>query len=665
MASFSETFASAFKAFIPNPPREATVGGYESPISVGESAARFLVDGLTAGALYETQPHLRTVVSFVSRNIAQLGRHVYTRGADGGRTRQRTSAAAKLAQTPNEYMTGYELFDNLVHEISLHDYAIWVPRLKDDGDWAIDPIPGDWLVKTVRSDAFRVGKYVVQFPGNPRTTEFSDSEVVVFRGYHPAGPSKLGSSPVRALRGTLSEQLSALEFREQMWKRGGRVGAFLTRPATAPAWSTEARDAFIQQWRASWSGSGSNAGATPLLEDGLELKRIGFAAKEEQWLEAATLALTTVAGAYHVPPVMVGANTGSTFSSTREFRKMLYTETLGPTIAMIEEVWNTFLMPFIGASPNEYLELNIHEKLQGDFVEQGALMQSAAGGPFMTRNEVRGLMNLSRLEGNGEDELIVPLNVLVGGQASPTDSGSQNDQGLDSEGTTSGAASAPSRALKHEAPHLHKAPKGLSALEDDLAEFFARQRRATLARIDQKEPGWWDQKKWNAELSSTLLPHLLKLSAGTARQVAGAKKLNPDDYSVARTEKFLKAVADSRADLVNATTRDHYSNAIENGTDVEEVLSDTESRSKTVGGTIATFVVAFATAEVATQLAPKGSEPTKTWLASGLANSRHADMDGETVKLDENFSNGMAYPGDPTGGAENVANCGCGVDVSW
>jgi len=46
------------------------------------------------------------------------------------------------------------------------------------------------------------------------------------------------------------------------------------------------------------------------------------------------------------------------------------------------------------------------------------------GGPILTRAEARAMLNLRHIEGT--DELIVPLNVIEGGQASPTDSGEQN-----------------------------------------------------------------------------------------------------------------------------------------------------------------------------------------------------------------------------------------------
>ena len=45
---------------------------------------RSMVLGLTPEELYRTQPHLRTVLSFVARNVAHLGLKTY--GRTGGRT---------------------------------------------------------------------------------------------------------------------------------------------------------------------------------------------------------------------------------------------------------------------------------------------------------------------------------------------------------------------------------------------------------------------------------------------------------------------------------------------------------------------------------------------------------------------------------------------------
>lgn len=53
---------------------------------------------------------------------------------------------------------------------------------------------------------------------------------------------------------------------------------------------------------------------------------------------------------------------------------------------------------------------------------------------------------------------------------------------------------------------------------------------------------------------------------------------------------------------------------------------------------------------------------TKGWLTtSGNPRSDHAALNGERVGLADTFSNGMRWPGDPAGGAEQVANCVCAL----
>lgn len=56
-----------------------------------------------------------------------------------------------------------------------------------------------------------------------------------------------------------------------------------------------------------------------------------------------------------------------------------------------------------------------------------------------------------------------------------------------------------------------------------------------------------------------------------------------------------------------------------------------------------------------------GIEMEKQWLATLDDRTRdsHALMDGERVPLDENFSNGLEYPADPSGEPEELYNCRC------
>ncbi len=59
----------------------------------------------------------------------------------------------------------------------------------------------------------------------------------------------------------------------------------------------------------------------------------------------------------------------------------------------------------------------------------------------------------------------------------------------------------------------------------------------------------------------------------------------------------------------------------------------------------------------------RGADVVKQWDSTLDAKTRdsHAMVDGEYKELDEKFSNGLMFPGDPSGGAAEVVNCRCAL----
>lgn len=375
------------------------------------------VGEMSPSVMWRTQPHLRTVVAFLARNAAQLGLHVFERSDGDGRTRDRESVLATTLRRPNDYSTTFDLVYALVGDLALYDRAYWWVG-DEKGRKVIHRLPPAW-VTPVKSDPFSRPAYEVSH-GERGKVKLSADDVLAFTGYSPTSP--IGGSPaIDALKDVLQEQIEANRFRRQVWKRGGRVSAVLEAPeGVLQKLSPEQLDRFREDWHAQYTGSGPGAGGTPILPDGMKLNRVDFTARDNQWAEGAKLAMGTVAVAFHVNPIMLGANLeNATLANVREFRQALYTETLGPTLRQIEERLNAFLVPMLDGG-DRYVEFNVGAKLRGSLEEQAAVMQTATGGPWMTRNEARALQNLPALD--GADELVVPLNVLTGGQASPTDS---------------------------------------------------------------------------------------------------------------------------------------------------------------------------------------------------------------------------------------------------
>jgi HK97 family phage portal protein len=235
-------------------------------------------------------------------------------------------------------------------------------------------------------------------------------------GYATVGAD--GTSPMLTLRQILAEQAEAVEWRRQVWRNGARVPTVIERPVDAPKWSADAKARFIAAFNA-FLGRSSQAGGTPILEDGMKLVTVNaFNPTETRDIEGRQLTDAEVASAYHIAPELVGAREG-TFSNIDAFRQMLYTINLGPYITQWQDVLNSMLVPLLAPGSNLYVEANLEAKLRGSFMEQASLLQTAVGAPYMLRSEARAVQNLPYVEGT--EDLVTPLNVLVGGLASPTD----------------------------------------------------------------------------------------------------------------------------------------------------------------------------------------------------------------------------------------------------
>lgn len=59
----------------------------------------------------------------------------------------------------------------------------------------------------------------------------------------------------------------------------------------------------------------------------------------------------------------------------------------------------------------------------------------------------------------------------------------------------------------------------------------------------------------------------------------------------------------------------------------------------------------------------RGADVLKQWDATldGRTRESHSQVDGEIREIDKKFSNGLMYPGDPSGGAAEVVNCRCAL----
>ena len=619
------------------------------------------VGKMSARQLYATQANLHAVVSFLADSVAQLPLKVYVRDEENSRRRDRDSVTAKLLWRPNADQTAYEFINALSIELLLMGCAVmWLlPDPDSESGYQLRIIPREWIVNTERAtnyapDALKVHTGAGQFIDIPRT------EFVQFRMYSPGNPGGY-QSPIAALRQTLREQIEADRFRTQIYRSSGRFNAYITRPKDVRPWDDETKRKWLTAFREGWGQDGSNSGKMPLLEDGMEIKPYSFNAREAQYAETKQLSREDVAAAFHVNPSLIWHTTTQTYASAKDNARALYADCLGPTLQMLQQRINSFLLPMLGADPNTYVEFDLAEKLKGSFEERASILQASVGGPWLTRNEARADSNLPPIDGG--DELIVPLNVLIGGQASPQDTHMDEQESM----TTEPADPAKMRK-KSEAEKIRV--KARSTKEEDermtevLRKFWKRQANSVLPKLGAKSASWWDEDRWDDELTEDIEPLIDEIADAHGKEVAKALGF---EYDPKRTRKYLEQLAKGRAHAINNATYKKLMQALEDDDAPSHVFDVRENKDSMTFGRMLALVAAgwAATHEAPKQARDNGITRTveKMWVTGDNPRPEHAMMNGETVPINEVFSNGCEWPGDEGGDPDTTCGCNCSVEV--
>ncbi|VXC30907.1 Phage portal protein [Microbacterium sp. 8M] len=642
---------------------EGTLRAVQKPSYQAPSTLRLSDDlSMDYAELYRRQQSVRTVVDFLARNIAQLSLHTFERIDDSDRRRITDHPFAQLMRSPNPYTTGYRLIRDLIADRGIYDRALWV-KTREKSGMALTRIPPRLWKIDDDDNWLSPSGFVIK--GNRGSTKIPAESCVYFRGYNPED-ERYGLSPIESLRRILSEEFAAGQMREQSLRNGARIGGYIQRPGDAPAWSDPARERFATGWRAQYTGqTATEGGGTPVLEDGMTFVAAGHSAADMQYIESRKLSREEAASAYFIPPPMVGILDNATFGNIEEQHKMLYQDTLGP---ILQEVQQEIYLQLIRAEfPDDadslYVEFNMLEKLRGSFEEQASQLQTSVGAPFLTRNEARARLNLPRID--GADELVVPLNVLVGGLASPTDQVPAGSGG--GSVPTEDEAKALIARLKTKArPSAAQSAKAAQVL----AEFFARQERSVRSALGAKAAGWWDGARWDKELGGALLALSSSITLDVARKQLEQLGVDPDEYDVDRTMAWMRTVADANATSINAATEAALETALESDDDPDAVghvfdVAKT-ARAQQGGQTLATTLAGFASVEAVQQVRGQRGA-TKTWVVtSGNPRASHAQMAGETVPIDSVFSNGAKWPGDSSAlDVDEVAGCSCTVQINF
>ena len=203
-----------------------------------------------------------------------------------------------------------------------------------------------------------------------------------------------------------------------------------------------------------------------------------------------------------------------------------------------------------------------------------------------------------------------------------------------------------------------------------IARTFRRQMDATVGKVPADAPSGdgggvvlleelWDRARWDREMQADLFGLNTATATVWGQYVAEELSFELDSD---RMVGWLDEHSRIQAEYINGVTRDQIGQAL-----IEEEPRSAVRRLFEIAISVRAIEIAVSAVTSASVFgsnegAQQGGLKTKRWQVNSTnPRDAHLAMNGETVGIGERFSNGMKWPGDPAGGAENNANCMCSV----
>jgi HK97 family phage portal protein len=301
-----------------------------------------------------------------------------------------------LHRKPNDWQTAYD-FRMLMQLRALVDgnaYALVVRSpIRPFSVLRLIPIPKGQM-KLVVSDDWTV-RYEYQ-SGKGGVKYYKSEEVLHLRGLSLDGLS--GLSLVDQAADAIGLAISADLAASRMFKQGSFV------PGTL---NTDKRlsDAVIKRLRDTWAerySGADNAGATPILEEGLEYKVIPQTARDMQHNELRARIVEEIARVFGIPRPLLMVDETSWGSGIESLGQFFVRYGLNPWFeAWQQAIERTLLTP---AEAEKYdVKFNAGALTRGSLKDQAEYFSKASGAgghqPWLTPNEIRDIIDMPAIEG--------------------------------------------------------------------------------------------------------------------------------------------------------------------------------------------------------------------------------------------------------------------------
>jgi HK97 family phage portal protein len=326
-----------------------------------------------------TAPTVHSIVTAISRRIAILPVKVYQTKASKNRASKEelpNHPVAKLLNKPNQWQDKTAFWLDATSNLVRHGNVYFYKSRGSTGPilQLLPLAPGSVDIK--QDDDWNV-TYTAGLAGGGRR-EFRMDEILHARSASRNGIK--GDSPVMDVREAIALEITAEKMGGSVFGNSAMPSLVFKHAATSRGFETEEEEkAFLDSFQAAYGGKGRFK--TMMLPFGMELDTVPVEAEKAQFLATRQYQRSVIAGAFGVPPHLVGDLSRGTFNNVEQQSLDFIVSVVLPYVRMFESAMERCLLTDEDRRGGIVIRFNLDAALRGDFKsrQEGLKIQREMG----------------------------------------------------------------------------------------------------------------------------------------------------------------------------------------------------------------------------------------------------------------------------------------------
>ena len=440
------------------------------------------------------------------------------------------------------------------------------------------------------------------------------------------------------------------DYQAGVLENGGKIEAVIKfKGALNPNQLREVKSSYREQY-----SEAKRAGLPLFLGGDGDYMRIALTPEELGYIQSKGLVLNDICLMTGVPKVLLSNVDDIKYSNSEESRAVYLRDTINPLMKSLVTKLDWSIVP-------DTMTLSYVDPTPENREEKRKDLETADKIYAMTINEKREEIGLDRIDGG--DDILIPFNLVPLG--TDTTSTKTFDNTEVKKKTENPLSNYETRRAYHKA-FIRSADREEKLFIRILKQYFREQAKRVIESMNKKGMNEFFNKELEISIGfKQMFPVLTDIMLRQGK----------DKYDDFRLSANISSWLNSRVDIfmrqINDTTFKELDKQFQESTELGESRDLLVKRvEKTYGNIEKTRAKLIARTEVhgAMQKAniegySQSGATIKIWVAVMDSDTRdsHQALDGEEVDIRSPFSNGLMYPGDANGSAENTINCRCTI----